>query len=309
MCKMCSISPVLVSQSLLRQGAFMVYIGATARPPRAMMPPKWYASSNSSQYHASRGPICNDRVATSREVRKMINTIFGIASLWAITVSADPGSAIVLNSCSYDVHLSNTPSANGGHHSINQLLSPGAIYSQVYTKLSNGNGWSIKLSKNTNFGNNIMQYEYTYHDDGTIWFDLSEVDGNPWDGDWEITASPNCTVRQAAYRFPTDDANGEQSCPDYASITVTLCSSISGQERSSSLATSIISASSASLGPTIAMTQTHSPTEAIQHKVVFSSGTSSTAVKLASFRNSTQVLRATAIQATRHHYHHNHQHN
>jgi hypothetical protein len=158
----------------------------------------------------------------------MINTILTGVALLATGALAGPGSATVINKCSYDVHLSNTPASGGGYNAINQLLSSGGSYSQVYTQLSNGDGWSIKLSQTGNFGSDLMQYEYTYHDDGTIWYDLSEVDGNPWDGNWEITATSGCTPRQAAYRYSTDDAYGMQACPDSASITVTLCSGTSG---------------------------------------------------------------------------------
>ena len=158
----------------------------------------------------------------------MINTILASVALLASTALAGPGSAIVINQCSYDVHMANTPASGGGYNAINQMLSSGGSYSQVYTQLSNSNGWSIKLSKTGDFGSNLLQYEYTYHNDGTIWYDLSEVDGNPWDANWEITATNGCSPRQAAYRFATDDAYGMQSCSDSASITVTLCSGSSG---------------------------------------------------------------------------------
>jgi hypothetical protein len=121
--------------------------------------------------------------------------------------------------------MSNTPAMGGGYSNIEQTLSSGDTYSQAWTELSNGNGWSIKLSKTAGaFQDNILQYEYTFHNDGTIWYDLSEVNGNPWDGNWEITASNGCTPRQAAYRYATDDAYGMQSCGDDATITVTVCS-------------------------------------------------------------------------------------
>lgn len=163
----------------------------------------------------------------------MINTILTGVALLATSALAGPGSATVINSCSYDVNLANTPAADGGYNTISQTLSSGGSYSQVYTELSNGDGWSLKLAKDTNFDSDVLQYEYTYHDDGTIWFDLSEVNGNPWDGNWEITATSGCTPRQAAYRFSTDDAYGMQSCADSASITVTLCSGTSGGAPSS----------------------------------------------------------------------------
>ena len=153
----------------------------------------------------------------------MMRTVLASAALVAAANAI--GDAIVVNKCSYDVYMANTPASGGGYSAVDQTLSSGASYSQQYTELSNGNGWSIKLSKAAGqFGSNILQYEYTFHNDGTIWYDLSEVNGNPWDGNWEITASSGCTPRQAAYRYATDDAYGMQACGDTATITVTLCS-------------------------------------------------------------------------------------
>lgn len=156
----------------------------------------------------------------------MIPTIIASAALLAAPALAI-GSANVINKCGYDVHLYAVPASGGGQSEHDQVLSSGGSYSQQWTSLSNGNGWSIKLCKDTSMSN-IMQYEYTFHNDGTIWYDLSDVNGNPWDGNWEITATGSCTPRQAAYRFSTDDAYGMQSCPDSSSITVTLCSGTSG---------------------------------------------------------------------------------
>jgi len=134
------------------------------------------------------------------------------------------GSAVVKNGCQYEVTLCNVPAADGGYEEIDRKLSPNETYSQEYTQLSNGNGWSIKLSKDETL-DNILQYEYTTHEDGTIWYDLSAVNGNPWDGNWEITAEgADCTPKQSAYRYATDDAYGMQACADDATITVTLCS-------------------------------------------------------------------------------------
>jgi hypothetical protein len=157
----------------------------------------------------------------------MIRTVFASAALVAAAHAA--GDAIVINNCKYDVHMSNVPASGGGYSNIDKVLSSGNTYSQPWTQLSNGNGWSIKLSKEAGaFGDNILQYEYTFHNDGTIWYDLSEVNGNPWDKNWEITANNGCKPRQAAYRYATDDAYGMQSCADDASITVTVCSGEEG---------------------------------------------------------------------------------
>lgn len=153
----------------------------------------------------------------------MRNAVIASAAMMATSALAQ-GTAHVVNACKYDVYMANTPAQGGGFEPINECLKPGGSYSQQWTELSNGMGWSIKLAKTDSYQTNLLQYEYTFHDDGIIWYDLSQVDGNPWDGDWMITASGNCNPKQQAYRYSTDDAYGMQSCPDQAEITVTLCS-------------------------------------------------------------------------------------
>jgi len=166
----------------------------------------------------------------------MITAIVATAALMVASANAQLGQAIVNNACDYDVYLFNTPSSGGGYNEVDKVLSSGGSYSQTWTELTNGNGWSLKLSPSQSMSN-IMQYEYTYHDDTPtiIWFDLSDVNGNPWNANWEITATGSCTPKQQAYRYSTDDAYGMQSCPSDSSITVTLCSgSSSGGGGSSS---------------------------------------------------------------------------
>lgn len=180
----------------------------------------------------------------------MINALIASAALLAGTALAGAGSAIVINQCDYDVYLANTPAAGGGASAVSQTLSTGGSYSQVYTELTNGDGWSLKLSKTAGaFGSNIMQYEYTYHNDGTIWFDLSDVNGNPWNGNWEITADNGCTPKQTAYQYSTDDAYGMQACNDDASVTVTLCSGNSGGSGASPAASAPSTVSTPSVAP------------------------------------------------------------
>jgi len=159
----------------------------------------------------------------------MRNSIIASAAIMASSALA-AGTAHVVNACSYDVYMANTPSTGGGYDAIDKTLSAGETYSQQWTELSNGNGWSIKLAKTASFQTQLLQYEYTFHNDGTIWYDLSQVDGNPWDGDWMITASSGCSPKQQAYRYATDDAYGMQSCPDSSDITVTLCSADGGSD-------------------------------------------------------------------------------
>ncbi|GAB7349159.1 hypothetical protein MBLNU459_g8098t1 [Dothideomycetes sp. NU459] len=177
----------------------------------------------------------------------MKSTIFATAALVAGAAADTIGSAIVINKCTYDVYLANTPAADGGYSEVDKTLSPNDQYSQQYTELTNGDGWSLKLSNSSTNWNDILQYEYTFHNDGTIWYDLSEVNGNPWDGNWEITSSTSsCAPKQQAYRYATDDAYGMQSCPDSATITVTLCSGESQDDAGASSASSSVAVASSS---------------------------------------------------------------
>lgn len=175
----------------------------------------------------------------------MFKSIIASAALLASTVAASGvGSAIVVNACSYEVYIFNTPAAGGGYSEIDTTLAPGQSYKQQWTELTNGDGWSIKLSQSTSLAE-IMQYEYTWHNDGIIWYDLSDVNGNPWDGNWEITATNpenTCSPKQQAYRYSTDDAYGMQACPQDSTITVTLCSGDSSDDAAASAASSSVAA-------------------------------------------------------------------
>ncbi|KXT06475.1 hypothetical protein AC578_6020 [Pseudocercospora eumusae] len=163
----------------------------------------------------------------------MVNTILASLALAGSAVASSVGSAYVVNKCNYEVTLCNVPSSGGGYDQEDKTLAAGESWTQAWTELSNGNGWSIKLSKSTSL-ENILQYEYTFHNDGIIWYDLSCVNGNPWDKDWQITASgADCSPKQQAYRYATDDAYGMQSCASSADITVTLCTGLSADNGTS----------------------------------------------------------------------------
>jgi len=155
----------------------------------------------------------------------MISNIITATALLASAPLANAlGHAIVKNACKYEVKMCNVPAQGGGYEEVDKMIQPNETYTQEFTELSNGNGWAIKLSDDETL-DHILQYEYTAHNDGIIWYDLSQVNGNPWYGNWQITAdSKNCNPKQQAYRYANDDAYGMQSCPDDADIVVTLCS-------------------------------------------------------------------------------------
>ncbi|KAK5111987.1 hypothetical protein LTR62_004521 [Meristemomyces frigidus] len=179
----------------------------------------------------------------------MFSIIATVAVLASSAVAQSVGSATVINQCNYDVYMANTPAQFGGFSEVDETLKTGDSYTQTWTELTNGNGWSLKLSKSNTDWSNIMQYEYTFHNDGIIWYDISDVNGNPWNSDWEITAnssSSTCTPKQQAYRYATDDAYGMQSCPQDSDITVTLCSGESQNDGAAASASVSVAAFSSS---------------------------------------------------------------
>lgn len=225
-----------------------------------------------------------------------------VASVALLATSASAmsvGSAVVVNKCNYEVYLCNVPAADGGYSEIDKTLQPNDTYSQHWTQLSNGNGWSLKLSKDNSLGN-IMQYEYTFHNDGTIWYDLSDVNGNPWDGNWEVTAANaanTCEPKQQAYRYATDDAYGMQACTQDSEITVTLCSGESQDDAGAASASSSVAAATSSAAISASSSSTSISSAPTQHTFVAvttadsttTSATSSSSSTRSSTRSSTSV--------------------
>ncbi|KAI6839967.1 hypothetical protein KC340_g2439 [Hortaea werneckii] len=187
------------------------------------------------------------------------------------------GNAIIENMCSYNVELTVVPAQNGGYETTQHTLNSGGSYSTQWKELSTGAGWSLKLSKDQDL-DHILQYEYTFQDDGTIWYDLSQVNGNPWDGDWMITAnseSSTCSPKQQAYRYATDDAYGMQACPQDSDITVTLCSGEDQNDGAVASASSSVAAETSQDAATGASTFA-TPTSTPADTSVFASSTPTT---------------------------------
>lgn len=193
-------------------------------------------------------PICVQRshsfyfqqLRCSRSTEIAMNKFVLAAALVGSTALAQnvaSGKAIVVNKCNYPVHLVNVPAAGqGGVEEDPAPLQPGDSWSQHYTGLSRGDGWSIKLSKSADYSaDNILQFEYTYQPNQNsewIWVDVSSVNGgnNPWACEgWTVAASEPCRsddgIKQAAaYMYSTDDTWGMQpQCPSSGDFTLTLC--------------------------------------------------------------------------------------
>lgn len=183
------------------------------------------------------------------------NTFVASALALAGTALAQssPGNAILINSCNAPIYMQNTPSTTDQYSVVSQTIQPGAQYTQEFTQLSNGGGWSIKVSMNgDDWTSDLLQYEYTW--DGTsgtygglIWFDVSMVNGNGFSEPWYISGTGSCDPAQTFYGVGQPNDNyASQSCDAPASITVDICKSASGSTGgSSSEAPSSVATSSA----------------------------------------------------------------
>ena len=143
--------------------------------------------------------------------------------------SGSPGQVQVINACSFPIYLvvcSQNPSTCSGDST---LAANSGTWSQVYVPGSEG-GQSIKISTTSGAGD-ILQFEYT-NDDPVLWYDISEVNGNPF-GQYGFTmTSTDSTCGQGHCAPPatscpaifTDPTNGiPYRCGISAGIGVTLC--------------------------------------------------------------------------------------
>lgn len=227
----------------------------------------------------------------------MKNAIIAAVAGLAATAAA-AGQAIVNNQCDYDVHINFVPCS--GSASGVSTLKAGSQNQTTYDSCPGGCGWSIKIGTEESLSGDILQYEYTYVDDGAdLWYDMSLVNVNaledydvtfwnatlddnqtlpakkapiPWSFSTESDAA--CTPLQRPYNYPDDNA-GSQCCHDPSvSITVNLCpaGSSSGSSASSSVAAS--SASSTQLSSYSAPATSSSSASAVQ--TTFATSTSAT---------------------------------
>lgn len=164
---------------------------------------------------------CISRVSIKKTMR--IPLAYALCLNMLAAWAQEMGRAVVWNNCGYEVYVWNVPAADGGYYGETCTLPPQERYIHAYTVLTNGNGWSIKLGKTSAslYDRDVLQLEYTIHDSGDLWYDLSEIDGKPFGNEWYLSAD-YCLPRQVAYQYPEDNA-AMQSCPRQATVTLTLC--------------------------------------------------------------------------------------
>jgi len=144
------------------------------------------------------------------------------------------GQATVLNNCNFDVFVyacSQNPANCTGESTI---AANGGTFDETYLDASTL-GRSIKIGTTAGETDKpILQFEYTNNGNGSVFYDLSEVNGNPFGEFGFALTSDNPACFQAECPAPsthdvcpfvfTDPTNGTVSnCPIGSSTGVTLC--------------------------------------------------------------------------------------
>lgn len=160
------------------------------------------------------------------------------ACLLAFAASALAGKAHVVNNCNFDVWFSATQNTAADNY---QKL--GREYSHEYTSST-----SIKFGKSKNPAT-VAQFEFHNGNDGKIWYDTSNIDGNPFQAEGTrlspsveadatfntcvtVDCPPGAAVCTVAYNHPDDTAT--KNCAISTDLTFTLCSGNSGSSSNDS---------------------------------------------------------------------------
>ncbi len=144
-----------------------------------------------------------------------------------VDAPAASGSASVLNSCPFEVYIYVCDQSSCG--GIINVGPNGGTYSAPYIGTVN-DGVSIKIgTESGEVEKPILQLEYTISD-GLVYFDLSEVNGNPFgvygfsltdSAGMDMYCAPPGT--ECSWVFTTSNNGMVYADPDSDSIGVTLC--------------------------------------------------------------------------------------
>ena len=144
------------------------------------------------------------------------------------------GRATVLNKCNFPVFLYACSQHPAGCTKESKLAANGGTYAETYLGASTA-GRSIKIGTTSGETNKpILQFEYTNTGSGSVYYDLSEVNGNPFGRyGFTLTSSNSACFHQKCPAPGTHDVcpfvfttptNGQvKNRPVGSSLGVTLC--------------------------------------------------------------------------------------
>ncbi|KAK3185422.1 hypothetical protein K4F52_005732 [Lecanicillium sp. MT-2017a] len=149
-------------------------------------------------------------------------SIFALAGSLATTVTA-VGNAGVVNNCNHEVSLWSVGSSISDAH---VLAANGGKYAEKYTRDPKTGGRALKITKERDglyTGKPQTNFAYTL-DPGRIWYDLSDVFGDPFAGHKLAVVPSNSDCRSIVWDNGTPPAGSQtRDCDSESDVTLTLC--------------------------------------------------------------------------------------
>ncbi|KJZ73892.1 hypothetical protein HIM_06785 [Hirsutella minnesotensis 3608] len=135
------------------------------------------------------------------------------------------GNARIVNSCTFPV----TAWSAGDNLAGPFKLTPGGgTYGEVFTRDAGSGGRALKVTlEDDGLYTGKPQTIYAYNLNGsTIWYDLSDVFGDPFRGHKIIVASDNASCGQIVMENGVPAAGSQvKNCDSAFNVTMTLCAS------------------------------------------------------------------------------------
>lgn len=147
----------------------------------------------------------------------MIAAISGLSSL-----ASAVGNAVVINSCSFPIYLWSVDSTVSQQYT----LQTGDNYLETLNTDPSTGGIAIKITTVENgLYNSSPQTDFAYSlTNGDVWYDLSDVFGDPFAGSPLTVAPSDDTCNVIYWPSGTQPAGSQVNvCEDNSSITLTLC--------------------------------------------------------------------------------------
>ncbi|KAM3527716.1 hypothetical protein MY4038_006220 [Beauveria bassiana] len=146
-----------------------------------------------------------------------------LVALAGLATATDPGRARVINKCGFDVTLWSVGSEISAPHT---LAARGGKYSEQYTRDPKTGGRALKITREPDGlfkGKPQTNFAYTL-DPGQLWYDLSDVFGDPFAGNRIQVVPSNSNCQSIVWPNGVPPAGSQvKTCTRESDTTLTLC--------------------------------------------------------------------------------------
>lgn len=150
-------------------------------------------------------------------------TVLAVAATLAEIASAAVGKARVVNNCPFSVTVW---SVGSDISPARTLAKSGGVYSETFTRDPKTGGRSLKITLEPNgLFTGKPQTNFAYNlQDPVVWYDMSDVFGDPFKGRKLVIASANKNCPQIVWANGVPPAGSQvKNCGASNDVTLTLC--------------------------------------------------------------------------------------